>query len=90
MKARGNDAANNKHLHTFRYLALAIIREHTSPESVDKPDRGVLARHVELRINGFLVGLNASSTEAQWCGRAWAYRSQATNHAGLKVRILVL
>jgi hypothetical protein len=79
-----------KHLHTFRYLALAIIGEHTSPESVDKPDQGVLTRHAELRINGFLVGSNASSTEAQWRGGAWAHRSQATNHAGLKVRILVL
>jgi hypothetical protein len=90
MKARGNDAANNEHLHTFRYIALAIIGEHTSPESVDKPDWSVLTRHVELRINGFLVGSNASSTEAQWCGGAWGHRSQATNHAGLKVRILVL
>ncbi|KAL6228641.1 hypothetical protein BDW75DRAFT_246504 [Aspergillus navahoensis] len=31
-----------------------------------------------------------SGAEAQWCGGAWAHRSQATNHAGLKVRILVL
>jgi hypothetical protein len=48
MKVRGNNIVNNEYLHTFGYIALAIIREHTSPESINKPDQSVLTRHVEL------------------------------------------